>query len=112
MDMCRYDVPIPPTCALNLSPFLIHHPAPPTHIIRPSQTADLHLPHMFLAHQFINLVVEVADLEIAEAGLLDFGHLARDLLQHLAPPFLACWDRGDGGDGFGPSCARDVEDAE
>ena len=67
---------------------------------------------MLLAHELVDLVVEVADLEIAEAEVLDLGHLARDLLEHLAAPFLARRDRLDAGDGFGPPRARDVEDAE
>lgn len=56
---------------------------------------------MLLAHQLVDLVVQVADLEVAQAGLLDLGHLARDFLEDLAAPFFARRDRGDGGYGFG-----------
>lgn len=67
---------------------------------------------MLLAHELVDLVVEVADLEVAQAGLLDFGYLARNLLEHLAPPFLTHGDRGDGRDGFGTARPRDIEDAQ
>lgn len=106
------DIPVPFPRALNLPPFLIHDAAAAAHVVWPAQPADLHLPHVLLAHELVDLVVEVADLEVAQAGLLDLGHLARDLLQHLAAPFLAGGDGGDGRDGFGPARAGDVEDAE
>lgn len=67
---------------------------------------------MLLAHQLVDLVVEVPDLEVAQAGLLDLGHLARDLLEHLAAPFFAHGDGGDGGDGARAARARDVEDPQ
>ena len=67
---------------------------------------------MLLAHELVDLVVQVADLEVAEALVLDPGHLARDLLQHLAAPLLADGDRGDGGDEFRAAGAGEVEDAE
>ncbi len=67
---------------------------------------------MLFPHELVDLIVEVADLEIAQALVLDLGHLARDLLEYLAAPFLADGDPLDGGDEFGPSRARDVEDAQ
>lgn len=67
---------------------------------------------MFLAHELVDLVVEVADLEVAERGLLDLGDFARDFFEHLAAPFFARGDRGDGGDGAGAAGTAGVDDAE
>lgn len=106
------NIPIPSARALNLLPLIINHAAAAAHVVWPAEAADLGLPHVLLAHEPVDLVVEVADLEVAQAGFLDLGHLARYLLEHLAPPFLAHGDRGDGGDGLGAASARDVEDPQ
>lgn len=105
-------IPVASTTTFNFPAFVVHHPTAATHVIGPAKPADLRLPHVLLAHELVDLVVEVADLEVAQAGLLDLGHLARNLLEHLAPPFLAHRDRGDGRDGFGTASARDVEDPQ
>lgn len=65
---------------------------------------------MLLAHQLVDLVVEVADLEVRQRAVLDLGHLARDLLQHLPAPLLARRDAVDRRDQFGSSRPGDVED--
>lgn len=67
---------------------------------------------MLLAHGLVDLVVEVADLVVGQAGVLDLGDLARDLFEDLAAPFLARRDRRDLGDDFGPPGATRVDDAE
>ena len=67
---------------------------------------------MLLPHQFVDLVVDVPDLEIAQGDFLDLAHFARDLLQDLAAPFFARRDREDGGDVFGAAGAAGVDDAE
>lgn len=66
---------------------------------------------MFLAHELIDFVIEVADLVVGERLVLDLGHFATDFFEHLAAPFFA---RGDGCyacDEFGSSCPVDVDDA-
>lgn len=56
---------------------------------------------MLLAHQLVDLIIQISDLEVRERGILDLRHFARDFFEHLAAPFLACWDRVDGGYEFG-----------
>jgi len=67
---------------------------------------------VLLAHQLVYLVVEVADLEVREAGFLDPGYLAGDFFEDLAAPFLAHGDRAHGCDELGAARAAGVEDAE
>ena len=66
---------------------------------------------MLLAHELVDLVVEVADLVVAEGGLLDARDLARDLLEDLAAPFLARGDVGLLGDCAGAPGSARVDDA-
>lgn len=66
---------------------------------------------MLLAHQLVDLVVEVADLEVAEGRFLDLADFARDFFEDLAAPFFAGGDRGQGGDGAGAARAAGVDDA-
>ncbi len=65
---------------------------------------------MLLAHQLVDLVVQVADHEVAEARVLDLRHLARHLLEHLAPPLLADRDRRHRRDQLGAAAAPGVDD--
>ena len=37
----------------------------------------------FFSEQLVNLVVEIANLELAEAGILNLRHLFRDLANNL-----------------------------
>lgn len=67
---------------------------------------------MLLAHQLIDLVIQVADLEIAERALLDLADFAGDFFEDLAAPFFARGDRGDGCDGAGAAGAAGVDDAQ
>jgi len=67
---------------------------------------------VLLAHGLVDLVVEVADLVVGQAGFLDLRHLARDLLEHLAAPLLARRDQRHLGDDLGPARAAGVDDAE
>lgn len=67
---------------------------------------------MFFAHQLVELIVEVADLVIAEGGLLDPRRLARDLLDHLASPFLACRYGIDFGDELRTARSAGVDNSQ
>lgn len=51
-------------------------------------------PYVLLPHQFVDLIIQVPDLEIAQTGFLDLGYFSRDFLQDLASPFFT---DGDGG---------------
>lgn len=63
---------------------------------------------MLFAHQFVDLVVQVADHEVAEGGVLDLADFAGDLFEDLPTPFLTCWNRYDGSNGFGTSGAANI----
>lgn len=67
---------------------------------------------MLLAHQLVDLVVEVPDLEVREAGFLDPRYFAGDFFEDLTAPFFACGDRAHGCDELGAARAAGVEDAE
>lgn len=64
---------------------------------------------MLLAHQLVDLVVEIADAEVGERGVLDLGDLARDLGEDLTAPFFARGDAVDGGDELGAAGAAEVD---
>lgn len=49
-------------------------------------------PYVLLLHQFVNLIIQIPDLEIAQTGLLDLGYFSRDFLDDLASPFFADGD--------------------
>ncbi|KAI6762133.1 hypothetical protein HG531_002686 [Fusarium graminearum] len=94
-----------------LAALIIINLAAAAHVVWTTEVADLYLPHVLLAHELVDLVVEVADLVVAEDGLLDAGHLARDLLEDLAAPFFAGGDGCDFGDELGTAGAAGVDDA-
>ena len=56
--------------ARNLLPFSVKHPRSSTHV-SPTQFNDSILPVPFLAKQFVDLVIQVTNLELAKAGVLD-----------------------------------------
>ena len=56
--------------ARNLFPFSVKHPGSSTHV-SPSQFNDPILPMPFLAKQFVDLVIQVTNLELAKASVLD-----------------------------------------
>lgn len=64
---------------------------------------------MLLAHQFIDLIVQVADLEIAEGGILDLCDFSRDFFEDLRAPFFARGDRCDARYEFWSARARYVD---
>ncbi|KAH3903963.1 hypothetical protein HBH56_240940 [Parastagonospora nodorum] len=103
-------IPIPLTTPRHLFTILIQHSSS-AHIVWPALVPYLALPHVFLAHKLVDFVIEVADLVVGQRLVLDLGHLAADLFEHLAAPFLAHGDRRHGCYEFGASCARDVDDA-
>lgn len=70
------------------------------------------LPHVLLAHELVDLVVEVADLRVRQRRVLDLADFAADFLEDLTAPFFAGGDGGDGCDGAGTAGAAEVEDAE
>lgn len=46
-------------------------------------------PYVLLPHQFVDIIIQVPDLEIAQAGFLYLGYFSRDFFQDLASPFFA-----------------------
>ncbi len=67
---------------------------------------------MLLPHKSINLIIQIPDLEIAQARLLDLRHLPRYFLQDLPAPFFARGDAGLGGYEFGAPRPAHVDDAQ
>ena len=67
---------------------------------------------MFLPHQLIDLVIEIADLVVRERRVLDLADFAGDFFEDLTAPFFAGGDRGDGCDGAGAAGSAQVEDSE
>lgn len=67
---------------------------------------------MFLPHELVDLIVQVADLVVGERDVLDSGNLAGDFFEDLATPFLAGGDGcllGDGAGTAGSACVNDSE---
>ena len=84
----RPEILVAPVSRHLLSLVVQHARARPL-VVRPPQLLDLILPVALLAQQLVDFVVEVADPELAETGVLDLGHLFRDLANNLGAPFLA-----------------------
>ena len=51
----------------------VQHPRPASHV-SPAQLDDTVLPVPFLSQQLVDLIVQVADLELTQSGILDLGH--------------------------------------
>ena len=71
----------------HLLPLVVQHARPAPHVA-PAQLDDPRLPVALLPEQLVDLVVEVPDAKLAEAGVLDLGDLLGDLLDDLQPPPL------------------------
>ena len=67
---------------------------------------------MFLAHELVDLIVEVANLVVGQHWLLDARDLAGDLFEDLAAPFLARGDGLDFGDHLRSAGASGVNDTQ
>ncbi len=67
---------------------------------------------MLLPHRLVDFIVQIPNLEIAQARFLDLADFSGNLFEDLTAPLLTTGNGGDFGDEFGTACPACVDDAE